>query len=153
MKKCTVCKEIKDFSNFYKSISDKDGYGYRCKICDKIARKKSRHRLKPKEENKTYLGYKRRWLFFKYGLRVNEYEEMLEKQNYSCAICKTKNPAGEGINTGRLLSFAVDHNHTTGKNRGLLCNLCNRGIGFLKDSEEILQAAVDYLKYHNSTCH
>jgi len=70
-----------------------------------------------------------------YGITVEQYEAMLELQNGVCAICG-------GINT-RKLKLAVDHDHDTGKVRGLLCDRCNRGIGLLRDSNNITNA----LKY------
>jgi len=148
MKVCTVCKEEKEYEHFYKSSREKDGFGYRCKTCDNEARRVSRNRNIPKKENPTWLGYKRRWIMLKYGLELGEYERILEAQSHCCAICGTNNPAGEGVHNGRLLSFAVDHDHVTGKNRGLLCNLCNRGIGFLQDDVEVLRKALEYLIKH-----
>lgn len=53
-----------------------------------------------------------------YGLTIEEYDEMLEAQGGCCAICKSNNPRGHG-------RFHVDHNHKTGKIRGLLCHNCN----------------------------
>jgi len=83
----------------------------------------------------------------KYGLTQAEFEALLEKQGGKCAICNTTNPVGEGNTTAkRSFSFAVDHCHETGKVRGLLCNPCNRGIGFLKDSPELLETAAKYLR-------
>jgi len=72
----------------------------------------------------------------KFNLTMDGYEDMLSKQYGVCAICG-------GTCTK---SLAVDHNHTTGKVRGLLCNSCNRGLGYLKDSRHILQSAIDYLE-------
>jgi hypothetical protein len=148
LKTCTVCKEEKSLQSFYKSNREKDGYGYRCKSCDNLARKTSRNRNIPKKENPTWLGYKRRWLMFKYNMAYMEYENILESQGNSCAICGTINPAGEGVANDRLVSFAVDHDHETGKVRGLLCNLCNRALGFLQDKVSVLESATRYLKRH-----
>jgi hypothetical protein len=76
-----------------------------------------------------------------YGITIEDYAAMLESQGYVCAICKeeckTKN------------SLSVDHDHKTGKVRGLLCNACNRAIGMLKDSPEVLRRAADYLSDPN----
>jgi hypothetical protein len=65
-----------------------------------------------------------------------EYSTMLNTQGGVCAICK-------GVCTRAL---AVDHNHVTGKVRGLLCNNCNRGLGHLKDDVGLLRQAVMYLE-------
>lgn len=62
---------------------------------------------------------------------------MLSKQNGVCAICKT-NPYPDK-------KFCVDHDHNTGVVRGLLCDLCNRGIGLMRDDVVILASAIDYL--------
>ena len=70
-----------------------------------------------------------------------DYEEMLEKQDYRCAICKSNN-----TKSNRTKRFAVDHDHETGQVRGLLCNNCNRGIGLLEDSITYLENATNYLK-------
>jgi hypothetical protein len=78
-----------------------------------------------------------------YGLTVEQYDDILMKQNYICAICK--NP--EKSSTKRFLS--IDHNHTTGKVRGLLCDTCNRGLGHFFDNLDLLESAVLYLKFSN----
>lgn len=80
-------------------------------------------------------------LIKKYGLTKEQNEALYTKQEGKCDICKTfflrKN-------------LVVDHNHGTGKTRGLLCNNCNRGIGLLKDNPDILFAAQQYLMKHNN---
>ena len=74
-----------------------------------------------------------------YGITLDEYNELLIKQNYSCKICGKHESEFD-----RKLS--VDHNHTTGKIRGLLCGNCNTGLGLFKDNKELLLKSVDYLK-------
>ena len=76
-----------------------------------------------------------------YGITLEQYQSTLEKQNYKCAICFSEKPR-----QGKSIYFCVDHNHKTGEFRGLLCGPCNRGIGYLKDNEEIIQQAVEYIK-------
>lgn len=141
MKTCTVCKQAQSLENFYSRKSAKDGKGYRCKICDNKAR------LKWQSDNpeKAHTSQRGRNLKHKYGVDLVWYEEQLKKQNYSCAICGIKeNKVDRG---GRAeLSFAVDHCHTTGKVRGLLCNQCNRALGMFKDSIELINNAIDYLR-------
>jgi hypothetical protein len=70
-------------------------------------------------------------------MTVEEYDILLESQNFVCAICGGVNP-----NNKRL---CVDHNHETGQVRGLLCDCCNRGIGQLKDSIRLVSNALEYL--------
>jgi hypothetical protein len=73
-----------------------------------------------------------------YGISVLEYERLLVGQAGVCAICGGTNKDGRKL--------FVDHDHNTGAVRGLLCNLCNRGIGNMRDSITLLEAAIDYLK-------
>ena len=82
------------------------------------------------------------WLKRQYGITPEEYDEMLKRQEGMCAICFTSKP------TGKWEVFAVDHCHVTGDVRGLLCNECNRGLGLLRDSKDILRSALDYLDGH-----
>jgi len=79
----------------------------------------------------------------KYGVDLQWYQETLSRQNGVCAICKK--PETTTIR-GKLISMPVDHDHNTGKARGLLCTQCNRGLGLFRDSETILQAAIEYLR-------
>lgn len=74
-----------------------------------------------------------------YKITLEEYNLMFENQNGKCAIC--------GRHQDELKrALAVDHNHITGNVRGLLCDSCNSGIGYLKDNVQLLQKAIDYLK-------
>jgi len=79
------------------------------------------------------------WLWRKYGLTSEQYDEILTKQNFSCAICKEHM-------SGFKQALAVDHCHSTGKVRGLLCTGCNTAIGSMKDDTERLRNAVAYLE-------
>jgi DNA-directed RNA polymerase subunit RPC12/RpoP len=73
----------------------------------------------------------------KYGLAPDEFQELLESQDYKCAICGTDEPG--------KTSWNVDHDHKTNKVRGILCHRCNVGLGHFYDSVEALQEAVKYL--------
>ena len=66
------------------------------------------------------------------------YEERLAAQRGVCAICS-------GSPNGRWNILCVDHDHATGRNRGLLCDSCNRGLGFLGDNVEEISRALNYL--------
>ena len=74
-----------------------------------------------------------------YGISIEEYEIMFEKQGGRCAICGKH----QSELTKRLF---VDHSHETGKVRSLLCTNCNFGIGYFKDSELLLLRAAEYLR-------
>ena len=77
-----------------------------------------------------------------YNVTLEEYEKKLKQQNNCCAIC-SKNIAFLGS------KLAVDHNHTTNQNRGLLCINCNTALGGFKDNIKLLQKAINYLNYYN----
>lgn len=77
----------------------------------------------------------------RYGITLDQYKAMLIAQNNVCAICKQPDPQG--------IDLAVDHNHLTNHNRGLLCGRCNKGIGLLQDSPAILQLAIHYLNLYS----
>lgn len=140
-RKCTVCKKYRLTTDYYKCTAKKDGISYRCKKCDDKARQKWRN----ENPEKSRESAKFRNIKCKYGLSKKAYNDLLELQNNKCAICKTDNP--RTLNT---LSFCVDHDHKTNKVRGLLCSLCNRSLGFLKDDIQIVKSMMEYLKTYNS---
>ena len=75
----------------------------------------------------------------KYNLTIEEYDALLEAQNNSCKVCGTH--ATNNLK-GKLY---VDHCHTTGKVRGMLCMKCNSALGLLNDDKELIQKLLDYL--------
>jgi hypothetical protein len=77
-----------------------------------------------------------------YGLSNEDYDKMLQEQSGCCKICGVKN---SDTKKGYLV---VDHCHKTGKVRSLLCDGCNRGLGFFRDLPEVLEKAAQYLKNH-----
>jgi hypothetical protein len=140
MKVCTVCKQNLEYSFYHRSKNTKDGYGYRCRKCDKEAR------VQYREANRERFAEvaRKKQLKFKYGISLEDYEEMLKKQGGCCAICGTTENGVHG--TRRNWNWSVDHDHVTGKVRGLLCNNCNRGLGMLGDTEDSLEKALKYLR-------
>jgi hypothetical protein len=97
-----------------------------CSPCDR-----ARYNTKEKEK---YAG-----LTKLYGLSKEQYDLMLSEQNHSCYICGIKD-----IDCPKSV-LHVDHDHSTGKIRGLLCHHCNTGLGHFKDNVELLQKAIEYL--------
>lgn len=79
-----------------------------------------------------------------YGISLEEYNQLLEKQHNVCAICHLPEKAKN--NQGEIRQLAVDHCHTTGKVRGLLCHSCNVLLGKAYDNVVILANAIEYLK-------
>lgn len=80
-----------------------------------------------------------------FGIGLVEYQRMHDQQGGTCAICKQPETVKRN---GRIKWMAVDHNHTTGAIRSLLCSSCNQGIGKLRDDPALLRAAADYIERH-----
>jgi hypothetical protein len=79
-----------------------------------------------------------------FGITLEEYNELLNKQNGVCSIC------GDPPTIDQK-KFSIDHDHITGKIRGILCRGCNVGIGHFKDDPELLRKAINYIKnFRNS---
>lgn len=80
----------------------------------------------------------------RYGLSLNEYNDLLLKQNNKCAICKEPETVKDS-RTKTIKSLSIDHDHATNKVRGLLCNMCNTGLGRFRDNIDLMTAATNYL--------
>jgi hypothetical protein len=81
-----------------------------------------------------------------YDLSLEEYSRMLHAQNYVCAICEK--PEIRTGNNGKPVALHVDHDHKTGRVRGLLCYKCNSALGGMEDSQDTFRAAIRYLDKH-----
>lgn len=114
---------------------------------------RSRYWNNPERRNYTLNNHKRwaienprikRDLILKreYGISIENYESMLARQNHVCAICEKPESIAR---KGSVCSLVVDHCHTTGKIRGLLCNNCNRVLGLMKESKTSISRMVEYL--------
>lgn len=88
-------------------------------------------------QKRNYTSVRNSRLKENYGITLDDYNTMFEAQGGVCKICGGKDKNGQAL--------AVDHDHQTGKIRGLLCGNCNRGIGFFQDSPELLCQAAEYL--------
>lgn len=97
----------------------------------------NRYRLNNSENIKARAVAKK--LKHLYGISQDQYDQMLFNQNYSCKICSAPSSSFKK-------RLHVDHCHVTNKVRGLLCSNCNRALGLFKDSINILNSAIDYLK-------
>lgn len=139
MKTCPRCKIKKDLLDFHLNKNTRDGRCSYCKACrckDAVLyRKRDPERWAALQR----IRRKKNWDYHilpAYGLTMEEYEVILIKQNGMCAICK---------NLPGKKRLHVDHDHKTGKLRGLLCFKCNVGLGNFGDSTELLKAALEYL--------
>lgn len=133
-KKCSICNELKDRSEFHKSGDRKDGLSGYCKPCKLELNKKWRDRNPDKWQDTldARIWYTRKK---KYGISKEDFFEMLDNQKNKCGICY------KAIDE----SAAVDHCHTSNKVRGLLCRNCNSGIGLFEDNVDYLSNAISYI--------
>jgi len=146
-KKCTKCGEVKPSSCFSKDRKLRSGLMSRCKKCMSAYFKVWYATNKNSPEwvaRKRLRGERRReHTLRKFGLTSATYDALLEKQKGVCAICKKPE---EAERKGRVFNLAVDHNHRTGKIRGLLCCRCNRLLGRIENNPDWLAQALEYLE-------
>ena len=133
---CIKCKEVKGLNEFYKNKNSTTGM---CKTCTK--ENNSDYRKNPVIKEREQKRVKEN-MWKKYGIKnmsYERYEEILLQQNNCCKIC--------GIHKSKIKrSLAVDHDHTTGEVRGLLCDKCNNLLGKVKENIFILESAIEYLQ-------
>jgi hypothetical protein len=106
-----------------------------CPIKNKIDMQKNGDKRKSAKLQKTY------------KITLEDYNVMLIMQNNLCAICKTHEDYMDR-KKGIKRSLAVDHDHITGKVRGLLCHKCNTAIGLFNDTLSTVESAINYLRHH-----
>ena len=163
---CSKCGIEKSLIEFYKNRSLRDGHTGWCKGCiyayrqqPKVKRRAAeygaKYRKKP-EVKKRRIAWKAKynnspevkkrnakriakwWLLKNYGITPKQRQEMIVNQGGKCAIC------GEELDMGR--NTQIDHDHDTGKIRGILCVYCNMGLGGFRDNKEYLAKATRYLE-------
>jgi len=112
-KQCTKCHRVKPIEDFHNCSRNKDGKHHYCKLCLNAYNKKT--------------SYQRRisWL---YGVSKEQYAEMLKRHNKRCGICRQKPKKGEK-------RLGIDHDHSTGRIRGLLCQRCNLGLAWYEEGK------------------
>lgn len=134
MKKCKSCNKNKYGKSFYTAYIYKNSrqLSSECKDCS------NKRTIKYRKNNKEK-GYSA-CIKHLYGITIEDYKIMFKNQKGKCAIC----------NTNRMPKnqkrFNIDHNHQTGKVRGLLCQLCNSGLGKFKENKRALKRAIKYLE-------
>lgn len=136
-KTCPKCGEHKSATEFAVNLRGprKGLLVTYCKQCNLAQQAKRRAKDKTIYERvERNSKYKRQ-----YGITVDDYNRMLATQNDGCGICGVKTPGN------RTKHFHVDHCHSTGKVRGLLCHKCNRALGLFSDNVDVLLQAAKYL--------
>ena len=134
-KLCTKCKVEKPLESFGKRKGVKDGRRSQCTMCDIEYNKKYYHAMPIEKKNKK----NRKLTLTRRGLTQETYDTLYKEHKGCCAICGKEE---KNVLRGRL---NIDHCHTTGKVRGLLCHNCNAALGLLEDSIDNLTSAVSYL--------
>ncbi|CAA9348624.1 MAG: hypothetical protein AVDCRST_MAG16-2207 [uncultured Frankineae bacterium] len=123
---CPECDTTKPLSDFGRRTGKRNGRVAYCHPCFNRIKEESRERLHGSTRN---YHLKRR-----YGITVEDYDRMLAEQGGLCALCQER-PAEH-----------VDHDHVTGRVRGLLCFCCNQGLGNFRDRADVLRLAIGYLR-------
>lgn len=124
-RRCPDCKEIKPLDAFSRNRGDAHGRGNYCKPCHNARSAETRERL--------YGGGREYHLRARYGIGQADVDVMLEAQGHKCAVCKKADPEH------------VDHDHATGKVRGMLCFNCNQALGNARDDIGVLRELIGYL--------
>ena len=139
MQVCKECGVEKPWNedNFYKD--KRRAHRYRtCKVCwHKKCRKWAEEHPERTKQMST-----RSALRIRYGITPEEKQTKFEAQGSCCAICKTRDPGKR--------DWVIDHDHVTGKNRGVLCDHCNKGIGHFYESMEALREAANYIEKYKT---
>lgn len=127
-KVCSKCGIKKEVTEFYKDKRYLNGIFSWCKACCSA---RARKEYDPRESRRDKLERR-------YGLTLEQYDNMLKAQNNLCALCKREFTPKEKL--------CVDHNHATKEVRGILHNSCNMVVGLAKDSVSFLRQAIEYLE-------
>lgn len=128
--------------HLFKKDHNKLGRANLCKKCTTVRGQEWRSRTKPIRTDYIKVRERNSKMLKSYGITYNDYKDMYAEQNGECAICKSHYTL-EGYKSEKL---HVDHCHSTGKVRGLLCHKCNTALGLLKDNTQNLLNAIDYIK-------
>lgn len=136
---CSSCGQNRELIFFEPSSRYRSGYRSQCKKC---------------RYDRQVLSRQESHLNNKYGITLSDYNSLLTKQNGTCAICKLPEtrvvrnaPTIRGSN--KPSNLPVDHDHKTGRIRGLLCTKCNLALGYFQDDVALLRSAVEYLTKDN----
>lgn len=140
VKFCRQCSTEKEISQFYTSSGRPAGYCNPCRV-------ENQREARAKNHAKFRETERRSKLRVAYGISTEDYDRMLATQDSCCAICGSKNSGSRVYKfTGKTKRFSVDHCHTTGKVRGLLCTRCNRALGLVDGNVDTLMKMISYLR-------
>ena len=157
LRSCLLCKVEKSRSEFYRQPRRKDGLFPYCKSCSN--QKSAQWRRDNPEGNKAIAERSRdrhrvtskAWrMKYHYGITGPEYLRMLQSQGGKCGIQSCGKTIISALDyTGRKLKdvACIDHDHITGRVRGLLCNRCNYVVGCVEKHGHIINGAAEYLRW------
>jgi hypothetical protein len=134
-RRCSVCGEHKPLSAFGRYSKANPQPRRKCKRCSSRLRTEWVAR-NPEKQKATALRFSLKSI---YKITPAEYERLLANQHGACAICKVPPTAKRRLD--------IDHDHQTGRVRGLLCTCCNRAIGLLREDATLFQAAMNYITH------
>lgn len=142
--------DVKEYKKQYYLKNKEKFREYYLNNREKIIAKANRWKENNPERVKYYRKnnvdkYKNNQLKCKYKISLDDYNRMFAEQKGLCAICNNSELSIHN-NTGKIMRLAVDHDHKTGKVRGLLCGQCNQALGKFKDDSELILKAYNYLK-------
>jgi len=153
--KCSRCKEDKPEDQFHNNKRQSRGKTHYCIPCHSdymagIYQRTKDKRKKYLEDNAEAVAERKRSYYLRstFGITIEEYETMCDRQANRCAICGEKESVPDPKNPSVIRRLAVDHNHASGKVRALLCQRCNMGLGYFRDNPELLNWAANYLLRH-----
>lgn len=135
------CNQILSLFHFHRDLRRTNKYQLWCKQCGL----KAKQRQYPGRREEVGQATRKSALKHNYGLTVEDYNRILKQQYGVCAICN-KPETQHSCPKGKVDSLRVDHDHKTGKVRGLLCSKCNFGISQFNDDIELMKIAINYLK-------
>lgn len=147
LRQCPKCDRALPLHKFHVDTKRFDGLQLWCMECNNTNRRRRYHEDESRRAA-VRLASRKSQLKCIYGMSLDDYDILLGQQGGVCAICE--NPETQRSNkNGAIDSLRVDHDHDTGKVRGLLCSKCNFGIGQFQDNIDLLKRAIVYLRKNN----
>lgn len=162
MKRCRKCGALKPLSDFHRDSAARDGRRNDCKVCN-LAAQAAKRRMNPQANRdrvrqwqlanpekvaarraaytasgRRSISNRKSHLKRRFGLTLEQYEKMLRSQGGGCALCNRPPRARSALH--------VDHDHATGRVRGLLCFTCNNALGDFDDDPVRLREAASYVE-------
>lgn len=134
MKVCSKCQEAKPLAAFSAYAQSRDGRYPSCKACQAKARK-----LHYQQNTLVHLQHQRQ---INYGMTLEQYQALYQQQGGLCASCG--HPETRTYK-GKVRNLAVDHCHSSGSARGLLCHDCNTALGLLREDPARITALLRYV--------